>query len=75
MTIGVLILVQIPIGNIGIDAFATHFAIRCKRDNLVVAFRAWTQVLVGILPGIFRKFWKITAELPLLRDRSPETDS
>jgi hypothetical protein len=31
-----LILVQIPVGYIGIDAFATHFAIGPEGDNLVI---------------------------------------
>ena len=65
---GFLILVQIPIGDIGIDPFATHFAIGPEGDNLVIAFLTRAQILVGILPGIFRKLWKISADLPLLRD-------
>ena len=36
-----LVLIQIPIGNISIDPFATHFAIGPERDNLVITF--WTR--------------------------------
>ena len=36
-----LILVQIPIGDIGIDPFATHFAIGPEGDNLVITFLDW----------------------------------
>src|SRR3990172_6369271 len=80
MTIDVLILIQIPIGNIGIVAFAPAFAIGSEGDNFVLTFQTGTltgtlnrtltgtEILVGVCPGIFRKFWQISTELPLLWD-------
>src|SRR2546426_8867838 len=72
MTIDVLVFIQIPIGNICIDPFTTHFSIRSKGDNLVLTFEltflTGTQILVGVCPRIFRKFWKISTDLPLLWD-------
>src|SRR5207244_10975537 len=72
MIIAGLVFIQIEIGNICIDPFATHFSIRSKGDNLVLSFEltflAGTQILVGVGPGIFRKFWKISTDLPLLWD-------
>src|SRR5436190_20869637 len=68
MIIAGLIFIQIPIGDICIDPFATHFSIRSKGDKLIITFLTGTQILIGVGPGIFRKFWKISTDLPLLWD-------
>ena len=63
-----LLFVEIPIRDISVHALAADLAVCPERGNfildLVVSFLNWTEILIGIAPGIFRKLREVSSELP-----------
>jgi hypothetical protein len=59
VTTDFLFFVEIPISDVGVDAFTTDLAVRPERGNLILHFVISlldrTEILIGIAPGIFRK--------------------
>src|SRR5688572_26701590 len=72
----ILILLHIPIRDIGVDAFSPGFAVRRVRRDFIIGLdlsilpllnRRRAQILVWIPPGIFGNTGQVPIELPFFR--------
>lgn len=57
--------VEIPIADIGVDAFSTRTSIPAKRVDIDLSLVARVKVQVGIAPGICRHAIKVATCLPV----------
>ena len=49
-------LVEIPVTDVGIDAFAAFLAISAIREDVELSVLTWKRVLVGMVPGVHGQF-------------------
>src|SRR5690606_38208171 len=58
-------LVEIPVPDVGVDAFAAFLAVGTKRVDIEFPALAWIGVLIGLVPGVGRHASQVPTWLPV----------